>query len=145
MIAAGCWRRAQRRGASEVSTADVLGLASALSTSRGAEWRLVRMAAAKWLHDAAYGVYGSGSTGSSIPLQNLLSEMQTQSESAELALMALAALPEDPAMQSHAKPAFLGATHWCHVCVKRQICALKTFKRFKLSGYGVGMSVCMQN
>lgn len=98
-----------------MSTADVLGLASALSTSRGAEWRLVRMAAAKWLHDAAY---GTGSTSeSSIPLQNLLSEMQTQSESAELALMALAALPEDPAMQSHAKPAFLGATHWCHVCV----------------------------
>lgn len=109
VLMAGCWRRAQRRGASEVSTADVLGLASALSTapaapaapaasrasraSRAAD-SLVRMAAAKWLHDAS----NSGSV-QSIPLQNLLTEMQNaHSESAELALMALAALPEDQAM-----------------------------------------------
>lgn len=105
VLMAGCWRRAQRRGASEVSTADVLGLASALSTapaapaapaayraSRAAD-SLVRMAAAKWLHDAS----NSGSV-QSIPLQNLLTEMQNaHSESAELALMALAALPEDQA------------------------------------------------
>lgn len=52
------------------------------------------MAAAKWLHDAS----NSGSV-QSIPLQNLLTEMQNaHSESAELALMALAALPEDQAM-----------------------------------------------
>ena len=103
VIVAGCWRRAQRRGASEVSTTDVLGLASALSASRAsrAADSLVRMAAAKWLHDATGG--SSGSSGSSIPLQNLLTEMQNaQSESAELALMALAALPEDPQQCSKA-------------------------------------------
>lgn len=47
---------------------------------------LVRMAAAQWLHDAA-----AKGTVQAIPLENLLKEMQ----SAELPLMALAALPED--------------------------------------------------
>jgi len=80
----GCWRRAQRRGVSEVSTADILGLATAMTSTKTVD-SLVRMVAAKWLHDAV--------AGTSIPLENLLKEMQ--SERSELALLTLAALPED--------------------------------------------------
>ncbi len=80
----GCWRRAQRRGVSEVSTADILGLATAMTSTKTVD-SLVRMVTAKWLHDAV--------AGTSIPLENLLKEMQ--SERSELALLTLAALPED--------------------------------------------------
>ena len=84
LLATGCWRRAQRRGVSEVSTADILGLATAMTSTKTVD-SLVRMVAAKWLHDAV--------AGTSIPLENLLKEMQ--SERSELALLTLAALPEE--------------------------------------------------